>query len=183
VDYTPDQLLLDAAEVLAAQARPEDRYAAIGDLLRRLGRQPDLLSGERLAGLHGTGATATTLAVDPAGRLLMLARFPAEAPTPIHNHNSWGVLCVVEGRDRHVRWERMDDGSDPSKAIIREAETRELGPEEVLWLGEPPLDIHSQQGIGGAAWELVFFGRDPFARPRAYFDPETGAVSYEMASR
>jgi predicted metal-dependent enzyme (double-stranded beta helix superfamily) len=172
----------DAAEVLAAQALREERYAAIGDLLRRLGRQPDLLSEERMAGLHGTGATATMLAVDPAGRLLMLARFPAEAPTPIHNHNSWGVLCVVEGRDRHVRWERLDDGSDPSKAIIREAETRELGPGEVLWFGEPPLDIHSQQGIGGAAWELVFFGCDPFTQPRAYFDPQTGAVTYETAS-
>ena len=41
--------------------------------------------------------------------------------------------------------------------------------------------IHSQQGIGEAAWELVYFGRDPNARPRLYFDPVAGRVEERVA--
>jgi hypothetical protein len=41
--------------------------------------------------------------------------------------------------------------------------------------------IHSQQGIGEAAWELVYFGRDPNARPRLYFDPASGRVEERAA--
>jgi hypothetical protein len=41
--------------------------------------------------------------------------------------------------------------------------------------------IHSQQGIGELAWELVYFGRDPNVRPRLYFDPEKGRVEERAA--
>lgn len=84
----------------------------------------------------------------------MLARFPSDAATPVHNHNSWGVVCVIEGRDRYVAWRRLDDGSDPSRAHVEVAEERELSPGDVVWFEGPPHDIHSQQGIGGDVWEL-----------------------------
>lgn len=113
----------------------------------------------------------------------MLARFPAEAPTPIHNHNSWGVACVIQGRDRYQAWERIDDGDDPHYAELRLLWERELETGDAVWFGAPPNDIHSQQGIGGAAWELVFFGTNPMTRPRAYFDPDTKSVTYDEASR
>ncbi|HEV8536834.1 MAG TPA: hypothetical protein VGR87_14100 [Candidatus Limnocylindria bacterium] len=38
--------------------------------------------------------------------------------------------------------------------------------------GEPPHDIHSQQGIGGPAYELACFGRNPMLAVRNYFGPE-----------
>jgi hypothetical protein len=82
-----------------------------------------------------------------------------------------------------VGWRRTDDGSDPNRASLERGESRELGPGDVLHFPEPPGDIHSQQGIGGPAWELVFFGRNPNARPRAYFDPETGLVQLDRADR
>jgi predicted metal-dependent enzyme (double-stranded beta helix superfamily) len=180
--YGPHDLVDDVAELVAAGPPTPATFASIGSLLRRLAAEPDLLTGAHLAALHGTGSAATIIARHPAGPVLMLARFPHEAPTPVHNHNAWGVACVVRGRDRYVRWERLDDGADPAVATVRAAETLDLGPGEVVWFGEPPLDIHSQQGIGEAAWELVLFGRDPDARPRAYFDPETGSVTFASAT-
>jgi hypothetical protein len=41
--------------------------------------------------------------------------------------------------------------------------------------------FHSQQGIGETASELVFLGRDPNARPRLYFDPDSGRVEERAA--
>jgi len=106
----------------------------------------------------------------------MLARFRADAPTPVHNHNSWGVICVIRGRDRHILWAREDDGSQPGRARVRVVDSRELGPGDVAWFPDVPADIHSQQGIGGDAWELVYFARDPTIRSRLYFDPDRELV-------
>jgi predicted metal-dependent enzyme (double-stranded beta helix superfamily) len=174
--YTAEELMGDAEALLQQHGATDQGFAAVGRLLRRLAQEPELVSHDRLPQLHGSGATATILARGRNGEALMLARFPAEAATPIHNHNSWGVLCVISGRDKHIGWRRLDDGSTAGHAQVARGQERELGPGDILWFGPPPYDIHSQQGIDGAAWELVFFGRDPDAQPRSYFDAESGTV-------
>lgn len=156
-------------------------FARIGDLLRTLAADRIVNNEAELGALHQSSAQATILGQGPNGSTLMLARFSPEAPTPVHNHNSWGVICVIRGRDRHILWARQDDGSRPEQAQLRIIETRELGPGDVAWFPDVPGDIHSQQGIGETASELVFFGRDPNARPRLYFDPESGRVEERAA--
>jgi predicted metal-dependent enzyme (double-stranded beta helix superfamily) len=181
--YGPRDLIAEAEAITSRAGIDESAFREIGVCLRRLTQEPDLVTEEHLISLHGSGATATILGRGTTGSVLMLARFPAESETPIHNHNSWGVACVLRGRDRYRSWDRVDDGSDPEVADIRLAWERDLGPGDFVWFGLPPDDIHSQQGIDDAALELVYFGSDPFAQPRAYFDPTTGAVTYADASR
>src|SRR5207244_10427029 len=86
-------------------------FARLGDLLRMLAAARALIDESNLGALHQSSAQATILGHGPTGSTLMFTRFSAEAPTPVHNHNSWGVLCVVRGRDRHIWWGRLDDGS------------------------------------------------------------------------
>lgn len=182
--YTPADFVRDAERILDIHGPTPAGFDAIGDRLRNLGRQPGLITDEHLESLHGSGSSATILVESNDHHCaLMLARFPAEAPTPVHDHNSWGVACVVRGRDRYLRWERHDDGADPHHADVRLAEERVLETGDVVWFGPPPHDIHSQQGIGDAAWELVFFGTNPNTRPRAYYDPESGYVEHAPATR
>jgi hypothetical protein len=77
----------------------------------------------------------------------------------------------VRGNDRYRHWELAADGR------LRLLYEKVLGPGNfVTWL-EPPSDIHSQQGIGEPALELVLFGTNVMAIPRRYFDPETGNVT------
>jgi predicted metal-dependent enzyme (double-stranded beta helix superfamily) len=172
----------DTAERLVADQGPTPAaFARLGDLLRILAADRTLIDHSTLDALHQSSAQATILGRGAKGSTLMLGRFSAEAPTPVHNHNSWGVLCVMRGRDRHTRWARQDDGSQRGQAQLRIVETRELDPGDVAWFPDVPGDIHSQQGIGEAAWELVYFGRDPMALPRLYFDPETGRVEERAA--
>jgi predicted metal-dependent enzyme (double-stranded beta helix superfamily) len=161
---TPYEVMTAAMEALAREGQTPRGFAAVGELLRELSKEPSLLSHQRMRELHGSAASAATIARGDGGEILMLARFPHEAPTPIHNHNSWGVICIVRGRDRHTAWTRDGDGS-----VVR-GEDRVLDEGDVFWFGPPPDDIHSQQGIGDAAWELVFFGHDPDASPRTYYD-------------
>jgi predicted metal-dependent enzyme (double-stranded beta helix superfamily) len=172
-----------ADDLLRADGHSATTLEAIADALRQLGKELALRPETALSGLHGAAASATVLARAADGPVLMLARFPPEAPTPVHNHNSWGIVCVVRGRDRYLRWERLDDGSDPEHAQLTVSHESELGVGDVIFFDEPPRDIHSQQGIDGPAWELVLFGHDPDAAPRAYFDPDAGTVTYASSAR
>jgi hypothetical protein len=172
----------DAASVVAGGGPGPGAFAEIGEGLRRLAGGRDMLGEERLAGLHGSAAAAAIIGRHASGSVLMLARFPQESPTPVHNHNSWGVVHVLRGRDRYERWTRLDAGENPGRADLRLAEELALGPGDVVWFDGPPQDLHAQQGVDGPVWELVYFGRDPGAAPRAYFDPRTGAVIYAPAT-
>ena len=128
-------------------------------------------------GTHGMDIRGGEIHKEPDGTLaLMLARFPHESETPIHNHNSWGVVCVVAGRDRYVTWQRLDDASRAGHAQVRVASERVLDPGDVVHFADSPEDIHSQQGVGAPVWELVFFGRDPNVKPRLYFDAKAETV-------
>ncbi|HZD74306.1 MAG TPA: hypothetical protein VE776_10565 [Actinomycetota bacterium] len=49
-------------------------------------------------------------------------------------------------------------------------------------MGEQPVAPDTPEGFVTPAWELVYFGRNPNTRPRAYFDPEAGTVTYADAA-
>ena len=162
---------------------------AIGACLQRLAADKEIMArtgtrSTRRQGTHGMDIRGGELHKQPDGTLaLMLARFPHEAETPIHNHHSWGVVCVVAGLDRYARWERVDDGSRPGYAEVRKEWERVLKPGDVVHFADTPGDIHSQQGVDAPVWELVFFGRDPNAKPRLYFDSSAHTVHAAPAIR
>jgi len=159
------------------------RRQEIADLLQELASTPGILPDVALERLHDAGSTATILHQGEDGHgALMLLRLPDTAPTPVHNHHTWGVAAVISGRNRYWRWERHGDLGDPDHADLRLAEVFDHGPGHAVLWDDPPHDWHAQQGLDGDAYEFVFFGRNPNLQPRAYFDPETGAITYAMAA-
>ena len=173
-------------EALAILDRLGDTPAARVEIRTRLialAGQPDILPDIALDRLHTTGTSATILHEGENGRgALMLLRLPPDEATPVHNHNSWGISCVVSGRNRYWRWARFDSGEQPDRADLRLAEVIDQQPGDAMLWDDPPQDWHAQQGLDGDAFEFVFFGTNPLRQPRAYFDPETGVVTYAFAS-
>ena len=144
---------------------------AVGRLLAAESAKPGFVPDAEMRSLHGGDSTFTILQSDPDGLTLMLAKFSAEEETPVHDHGSWGIACVVRGRDRdRYRHYRIDEG----RVTLLYEKALEAG-DFVTW-PDPPHDIHSQQGIGTPAWELVLFGKDVTHLPRHYHDLETGKV-------
>jgi hypothetical protein len=179
------RFMQEATSLVAVSGVGPDTLDTIGNGLKRLGNEVGLggFDPQTLRDLHSSTAAFRIIGRHGDGSVLMLAKFPAEAPTPVHNHNSWGVVCVLQGRDRYERWERLDDGSKPDHADLRLVEESTLMPGDVVWFDRPPQDIHAQQGVDGASWELVYFGTDPTAAERLYFDPRSGAVTRDAATR
>jgi predicted metal-dependent enzyme (double-stranded beta helix superfamily) len=100
---------------------------------------------------------------------LMLAKFSPVEATPVHDHGSWGIACVIKGRDRYRHYQTVDG----KVSLLYE---KALGPGDFVTWADPPEDIHSQQGIDEPGWELVLFGKDVTKIPRRYHDLETGKV-------
>lgn len=162
------EFMAQARAVLSAGVSKE-RLDEVGRLLAASSGEPGFVSESGMRELHGGSASFTILQTDDDGLTLMLARFtPSE--TPVHDHNSWGVACVVRGLDRYRHWGM---GGGGRVEVLYE---KDVAPGEfVTWL-DPPHDIHSQQGVDGDALELVLFGKKVMEMQRRYYDPATGEV-------
>ncbi len=185
-DVSAPNLLHDAIEETVAEARravnehgvTEAAMQRIQAALGQLARAPGLKDRNDLLELHGGGAASAVLSSDgPDGLTLILARFQPGKTTPIHDHGSWAVAYVVEGKDRYIQWERLDDGNDSEQAKLQVEYERTLGPGDAVYWFDPPHDIHSQEAIGGVTWELLLFGRNPLRGTLHYFDTATGRVT------
>jgi len=158
------------ARALVRGGATVENLHAVGLLLAEASTQPGFIPNAELHSLHGGDSSFAVLQTDPDGLTLMLASFSPLEETPVHNHGSWGVACVVKGRDRYRHWRFMEDGE---LAVVYD---KQLGPGAFVTWPDPPDDIHSQMGIDEPAIELVLFGKDVTTIPRQYYDPETGKV-------
>ena len=110
--------------------------------------------------------------LNAVGRLLSeVSREPGFIPrTKMKSLHGGDTTSAVLQSDRYRHWRHNDEGQ------LKVLYEKELGPGSfVTWL-DPPHDIHSQQGIGEPALELVLFGKNTMTIPRNYYDPETGEV-------
>ena len=142
----------------------------VGQLLARSASSPGFVQEGEMRALHGSESSFMLLQTDPDGLTLMLSRFSPDEETPVHDHSSWGIACVIKGQDRYRHWELGEGG----RLNLLYEKVLEPG-SFVTWLG-PPRDIHSQQGIDGDALELVLFGKNVTTIPRHYYDAKTGEV-------
>lgn len=102
---------------------------------------------------------------DPQGRFCAVAIVLAPGQsTPVHNHTTWGVIGVVSGREREIRYRRGDDG------VLTELGTGFNLPGEMSTV-IPPKDIHRIEGAaedGGLTVSIHVYG--------GQHDKVTGAV-------
>lgn len=180
-----DATMADARRALDAHGVSETGLSEITKSLARLADTPGLIERAKLYEMHGSASMGRqTLASEgPDGVNLYLSRLAPGAKTPVHDHTTWGALHVIEGQDRYVRWERLDDGAVPGRANLRLADEQLLGSGDAVYWLPPPHDIHTQEAGGEVVWELVMTGRDlshaTASGHRNYFDLGTGEVFHK----
>jgi predicted metal-dependent enzyme (double-stranded beta helix superfamily) len=181
-----DETLDAASRAIERHGIADSAMVEIQGALARLAAQPaltDPASRTRLHATHGAaGANAVVLASrGDEGLTVYLARFQVGHATPVHDHESWGVLHVLEGRDHYIHWDADHDPADSSHSEVKPVMGTFLTPGSSVYWFPPPHDIHTQEAIGSTVWELVLAGRNflspgVLARRHAY-DPKTGGTS------
>src|SRR5215203_600859 len=94
-------------------------------VLSRLVRDPDFLDSHVLPILEEAGRAEgwyVAYRQDDAERSYSLQVFvwPPGSATRIHDHSCWGAFCCAVGSLVEERYERLDDGSEPNSAHLRE---------------------------------------------------------------
>ena len=98
------------ARDLLSKGADESSRQAVGRLLAAESARPGFVPDAEMRSLHGGESTFTILESSPDGLTLMLAKFSAEEETPVHDHGSWGIACVVRGRDRYRHYRTDEPG-------------------------------------------------------------------------
>ncbi len=80
---------------------------------------------------------------DPRGLFVILALlWKPETASAVHDHASWGVMGTFESAIEITNYDRVDDGSTPGMAQVREREVLPSGEGNVEVVIPPRVDIH-----------------------------------------
>lgn len=110
----------------------------------------------------------------PSGISLYLNVMRGGKSIPPHNHTTWACIAAVEGVELNTLYDRLDDGSIPGKAEIRQRETIPVEPGNAIAM--LPDDVHSVEVRGDQTIRHLHFYGSPLETldRRLTFDIEKG---------
>ena len=120
---------------------------------------------------EGQGIGIKVFHEDPDPGLLIetVSWLPGRGVAP-HDHQTWGVVLGLEGREMNVTWARKDGGDQPGFAELEKAAETEVKNGDVVCL--MPNDIHSVRNEGDElSISLHIYGRGLAYTGRSEFDP------------
>lgn len=163
--------MVKARKAINRHGETDEAMRVIEESLQKLAENPDLKEFAKLEGLHGgTAMTAQPLASEgDNGITLFIVRITANNATRIHDYTLWGVIHVLDGRDKYIQWTKVDDHRARWKSEV----TLEVG-QSIYWL-PPPYDLHSQESLAANVWEIIISGKILMSHNvtdrRRYYEP------------
>jgi hypothetical protein len=134
---------------------PEIGFGESRAFLTQLARDSGFVSTQILsslsrASLGSEPIITATYGLREASPCLQVFMWPAGAATPIHDHTSWGAYHCIVGTLLEERYERLDDGAQPSTARLRKQWERHLPSESgASTVGAYAAGIHRISNTSG----------------------------------
>ncbi len=170
--YSLQSFIRDMDRIILEESSPAKIVAEAKPLLAMLLRQPDCIEPK----FKKRGATAY-------GRY-MLHRAPQFNVTAVvwgpgdnakaHNHDTWGLVGVVQNEIQETRFRRRDDRSKPDYADLEVTAVLKNAAGMVSCLVPPDDDIHEMNNVSNRdTVEIHVYGKDLADMPRLRFDVGT----------
>jgi 3-mercaptopropionate dioxygenase len=174
-EYSLKDFIEDLDRITRGESSQEKIVSAAKPLLAKLVQQPDCIPSD----YKKRGATAY-------GRY-MLHRAPLFNVSSVvwgpgdnakaHNHDTWGMVGVIENEIQETRFRRKDDGSRADYAELEVAAVLKNKAGMVSCLVSPNDDIHEMSNVTSRdTVEIHVYGKDLTDMPRLRFDVATHAV-------
>ena len=95
--------------------------------------------------------------------------------TPIHDHFTWALIGMYEGKERESYYKRIDDGSSPKVAVIKKAGEKINEKGHVSVLGK--AGIHRIENVSDApSLSVHVYGLDIGNTQRNTYNQVTGEL-------
>lgn len=154
-----DAFIADAAEIAAEGPMDRARLDRIKTRLMDIAARADLWGDDDFPDPSiEDKQNRFFIADNPSGLTLYLNVMQPGKVIPPHNHTVFACIAAVEGTEKNMVYERIDDGSAPGRAVLKLREEVDLRPGNALAMMAD--DIHSVV-IGGTKVirHLHFYGQ------------------------
>lgn len=178
---------------------PDNLDSAVADIADMVRRECDeqvvtALVAQRLSQLLDAGLElpAEMVAPDPERYVMRplhvasdgsfsiaCAVWDVEQGTPVHGHETWGVVGIYAGIEHEVRFRKPDTDNQPLEALP----PQDWHPGQVTVCCTTDDDVHQVQ-CGGPqpCVGIHVYGADIGTRPRRAYDPATGNVRWFVST-
>ncbi len=176
-EYGVTEFVEDAKRIMETSEGASDRESAVRALEPLLRRALDGPGWEdsRYATITESGRPGFEYYRNPETSLHIYGvLFRPDAPTPVHDHVTWGIIGVYSGTQRTTRYHREDDGSVPGQCQITEV-TDDLLTHGATYPLLPPHDIHRIEVVSAEpGLSIHVLGADLKLQRRRIFDVAAG---------
>ena len=173
--YTLDNFIQDLERITRAETSQDKIVAEAKPLLAKLVQQADCID----ARYRKRGATAYgryMLHRDLLFNVSSVVWGPGDN-AKAHNHDTWGMVGVIENEIQETRFRRRDNGSKADYADLEIVAVLKNKAGMVSCLISPNDDIHEMNNVTERdTVEIHVYGKDLTDMPRLRFDVATGAV-------
>ena len=173
--YTLQNFIEDLDRITRAEASQDKIVSAAKPLLAKLVRNPDCIEPK----FRKRGATAYgryMLHRAPLFNISSVVWGPGDN-AKAHNHDTWGLVGVIENEIQETRFRRKDDRSQTGSADLEVTAVLKNKAGMVSCLVAPGDDIHEMNNVTDRnTVEIHVYGKDLTDMPRLRFDIATKAV-------
>ena len=168
-EYFLENFIEDLERITRTEASQEKIIAAAKPLLERLVRQPHCLDAKyKKRGMTAYGRYMLHRA--PRFNISSVVWGPGDS-AKAHNHDTWGMVGVIDNEIQETRFRRKDDGSRSDHADLETIAVLRNQAGMVSCLISPNDDIHEMNNITSRdTVEIHVYGKDLTDMPRLRFD-------------
>jgi predicted metal-dependent enzyme (double-stranded beta helix superfamily) len=168
--YRLYRFLTDLEDILANVKSDRDRIHAIIPLVQRLLTSSYWLQIPDIPPDPDLGWSVQMLYDEPFFPLtVQLVTWLPGTKSPIHNHGAWGIVAMINGKEKNIFWQRSPKSKSPDK--IKRVSDRIFSAGEIITF--MPDAIHSIEAIGDEPTiSFNIYGETDYDQ-RFEFDPDT----------
>ena len=171
-EYVLEDFVADLRRIVGASEDEAAILAQVQPLARRFaGERSWLCEGMYSAEpAPGFGTTLLHAEVDHSLFMVVDSWLPGRGVPP-HDHATWAVVVGVDGSERNIFWQRLDDATRPGYAELRRIGEQCISPGQTLAM--PSGSIHSViNETPHTSLSFHVYGRHLNHTARRQFDPE-----------
>jgi len=182
MSYSLQQLINDLTSITARYQEQDKIVAVAKPLLAELVKSPDCIEPQFKR--HGGKAYGRyMLHRAPRFNVTSVVWGPGDG-AKAHNHDTWGLVGVVENELQETRFQRRDDGSKEGYAKIEATGINQNKAGMVSTLIAPESDIHEMLNITQRnTVEVHVYGKDLANMQRLQFDVANRSVKFFASAK